>query len=124
MTTSRCFGRLAAAAVILLATALPGAADGLSQFEQKIRPQLPPDSFTHANAKALGDNCLVLEKVVVTFPAEATGGAKAEPVAIKRVSVEDFDFAGLDTTATSPVPIPGVCLLIFDAGSRHAAAPG
>ncbi|MBV8131249.1 MAG: hypothetical protein JO282_01875 [Alphaproteobacteria bacterium] len=96
MTNGRCFGRLAAAAVILLATALPGAADGVSQFEQKIRPQLPPNSFTYANAKALGDNGFVLEDVVVTPPADATGGAKAAPVAIKRVTVENFDFAGLD----------------------------
>jgi hypothetical protein len=96
MTDGRYFGRLAAAAVILLATALPGAADGVSQFDQKIRPQLPPNSFTYANAKALGDNGFVLENVVVTLPADATGGAKAEPVAIKRVTVEDFDFAGLD----------------------------
>jgi len=96
MTNGRCFERLAAATVILLATALPGAADGVSQFEQKIRPQLPPNSFTYANAKALGDNGFVLEDVVVTPPADATGGAKAEPVAIKRVTVEDFDFAGLD----------------------------
>ena len=96
MTNGRCFGRLAAAAVILLATALPGAADGVSQFEQKIRPQLPPNSFTYANAKALGDNGFVLEDVVVTPPPDAIGGAKAQPVAIKRVIVEDFDFAGLD----------------------------
>src|SRR5215469_14368089 len=96
MTNNRCFERLAAAVVILLATALPGAADGVSQFEQKIRPQLPPNSFTYANAKALGDNGFVLEDVVVTPPADATDGAKAEPVAIKRVTVEDFDFAGLD----------------------------
>jgi hypothetical protein len=96
MTDGRYFGRLAAAAVILLATALPGAADGVSQFEQKIRPQLPPNSFTYANAKALGDNGFVLEDLVVALPADVTGGAKAEPVAIKRVTVEDFDFAGLD----------------------------
>jgi len=96
MTNGRCFGRLAAAAVILLATALPGAADGVSQFEQKIRPQLPANSFTYANAKALGNNGFVLEGVVVTPPADATSGVKAEPVAIKRVTVEDFDFAGLD----------------------------
>jgi hypothetical protein len=96
MTNGRCFGRFAAAAMILLATALPGAADGVSQFEQKIRPQLPSNSFTYANAKALGDNGFVLEDVVVTPPADAIGGAKAEPVAIKRVTVEDFDFAGLD----------------------------
>ena len=96
MTDGRYFGRLAAAAVILLATALPGAADGVSQFEQKIRPQLPPNSFTYANAKALGDHGFVLDDVVVTPPADAIGGAKAEPVAIKRVTVEDFDFAGLD----------------------------
>jgi hypothetical protein len=96
MTDGRYSGRLAAAAVILLATALPGAADGVSQFEQKIRPQLPPNSFTYANAKALGDNGFVLEDLVVTLPADAIGGAKAEPVAIKRVTVEDFDFAGLD----------------------------
>jgi hypothetical protein len=99
MTSSRCFGRLAAAAVILLATALPAMADGLSQFEQKIRPQLPPNSFTYANAKALRDNGFVLEDVVVTPPVEPTGGVKAEPVAIKRVTVEDFDFAGLDRQA-------------------------
>ena len=30
------------------------------------------------------------------LPADATGGTKAEPVAIKRVTVENFDFAGLD----------------------------
>ena len=84
MTNNRCFERLAAAAVILLATALPGAADGVSQFEQKIRPQLPPNSFTYANAKALGDNGFVLENVVVTLPTDATGGAKAAPVVIKR----------------------------------------
>jgi hypothetical protein len=81
MTHGRCFGRLAAATVILLAMAQPGAADGASQFERKIRTQLPPDSFTYANAKSLGDNGLVLEGVLVTPPAEATGGAKAEPVA-------------------------------------------
>ena len=84
MTDGRYFGRLAAAAVILLAMALPGAADGVSQFEQKIRPQLPPNSFTYANAKALGDNGFVLENVVVTLPNDATGGAKAAPVVIKR----------------------------------------
>ena len=94
MTNGRCFGRLAAAAVILLATALPGAADGVSQFEQKIRPQLPPNFLTYAKAKALGDNGFVLEDVVVT--ADGIGGAKAEPVAIKRVTVDHFDFAGLD----------------------------
>ena len=96
MTNGRCFGRLAAAAVILLATALPGAADGVSQFEQKIRPQLPANSFTYANARAFGNNGFVLEDVVVTPPADATSGVKAEPVAIKRLTVEDFDFAGLD----------------------------
>jgi len=94
MTNNRCFERLAAAAVILLATALPGAADGVSQFEQKIRPQLPPNFLTYANAKALGDKGFVLEDVVVT--ADGIGGAKAEPVAIKRVTVDHFDFAGLD----------------------------
>jgi hypothetical protein len=96
MTKGRYFERLAAAAVIFLATALPGAADGVSKFEQKIKPHLPPNSFAYANAKALGDNGFMLEDVVVTPPAAATGGAKAEPVAIKRVTVEDFDFAGLD----------------------------
>ena len=94
MTNNRCFERLAAAAVILLATALPGAADGVSQFEQKIRPQLPPNFLTYAKAKALGDNGFVLEDVVVT--ADGIGGAKAGPVAIKRVTVDHFDFAGLD----------------------------
>ena len=61
MTNKRRFERLAAAAVILLATALPRAADGVSQFEQKSGHKLPPNFLTCANAKALGDDGFVRE---------------------------------------------------------------
>ena len=95
MLITRTFGRCTAAASMLCSLALPAAADGLSRFEEAIK-QAPPGSFTYKSGKALGDSGFVLEGVVVTPPADATGGAKAEPVAIKRISVEDFDFASID----------------------------
>src|SRR5439155_12406575 len=56
----------------------------------------PEGVFKYKSAKPLGDNGFVIEDAVVTPPPGATQGAKAEPIEIKRIAVEDFDFAALD----------------------------
>jgi hypothetical protein len=98
MLITRTFGRWSAAALLAGGLALPAAADGLSKFEEAIK-QAPPGSFAYKSGKALGDNGFTLEGVTLTPPPDATGGAKAEPIAIKRISVEDFDFASVDKDA-------------------------
>src|SRR5882672_10206120 len=85
-----------AAALFILALAAPARADGLSRFEKTIKPQIPPGALTYKSAKGLGDSGFVLEDVVVTPPPDKTPGSKAEPIQIKRISVEDFDFAALE----------------------------
>jgi hypothetical protein len=76
--------------------ALPaGAADGLSRFKDAMK-DAPPDALSYKSGKALGDSGFVLEDVVINPPPDATGGTKAEPVPIKRITVEDFDFASVD----------------------------
>jgi hypothetical protein len=91
-------GRIAALTLISCVLALPAAADGLSRFKEAIK-QVPAGALTYKSATALGDNGFVLEGVVVTPPVDKTPGAKAEPVEIKRVAVEDFDFAAIDKNA-------------------------
>src|ERR1700730_1380512 len=95
MGMRRIFGHGAAVAAFWLLIAQPALADdGLSQFEKLIKPQLPPGMLTYKSAKALGNNGFVLEDVVVTPPPES--GGKPEPVAIKRISVEDLDFSAFE----------------------------
>lgn len=88
-------GCLAAVTLLLCGPALPAAADGLSRFEAAIK-EAPPGSLTYKAGKALGDNGFVIEDVVLTPPPDKTKGAKAEPIAIKRVTVEEFDFASAE----------------------------
>jgi hypothetical protein len=88
-------GRLAAAGVVLCGLAWPAAADGLSRFEQAMK-DAPAGVLSYKSAKAVGDKGFVLEDVVVTPPPDATGGAKAEPVPIKRVAVDEFDFTSIE----------------------------
>lgn len=95
MSRARTFGGIAATIVLLCGLALPAMADGLSRFEAAMK-QAPPDSLTYKNGKALGDNGFVIEDVVLTPPPDKTQGAKAEPISIKRVAVEDFDFDSVD----------------------------
>jgi hypothetical protein len=95
MLVTRILGGWVMPAVLLCGLTLPAAADGLSRFEEAIK-QAPPGSFTYKSGKALGDSGFVLDGVVVTPPPDATAGAKAEPVQIKRIAVEDFDFASID----------------------------
>jgi hypothetical protein len=92
----RIFGRLLSAALLLLWVAMPAEADGLGRFEKLIKPQIPPGALTYKSAKALGESGFVLERVVITPPPDATAGNKAEPVEIKRISVEDLDFPALE----------------------------
>jgi hypothetical protein len=95
MSITRTLGGWVMPAVLLCGLTLPAAADGLSRFEEAIK-QAPPGAFAYNSGKALGDSGFILEGVVVTPPPDATAGAKAEPIAIKRISVEDFDFASVD----------------------------
>jgi len=98
MLKARRLSRVAAITLLLCAPALfaagPAAADGLSRFEEALK-QAPPGTLTYKSAKALGANGFVIEDVVLKAPDDATG-TKTEPVAIKRVAVEDFDFASVD----------------------------
>jgi hypothetical protein len=96
MGSLRILGRVLPAAVLLLWIAAPAEADGLGRFEQLIKPELPPGSLTYKSAKALGDGGFVLDGVVVTPPPDKTAGTKAEPIEIKRISVEDLDFPALE----------------------------
>src|SRR5438552_2401276 len=98
MSMRRVLSRMAVASLLSCWLALPAAADGLSRFEEAMK-QAPAGTLTYKSAKALGDNGFVLEGVVATAPADKTQGAKAEPVEIKRIAVEDFDFAALDKKA-------------------------
>jgi hypothetical protein len=98
MSMSMVLGRIAAASLLFSWLALPAAADGLSRLEKALK-EAPPGTLTYKSGKALGDNGFVLEGVVVTPPPDKTAGAKAEPIEIKRVTVEDFDFAAIDKKA-------------------------
>ena len=95
MSKPRTFGCLIGATLLLCGLGLPASADGLGRFEAAIK-QAPAGSLTYKSGKSLGDNGFVLEGVVLTPPPDKTQGAKTEPVAIKRVSVEDFDFDSVD----------------------------
>ena len=83
------------AGLFLVGPVLPAAADGLSRFEEALK-DAPPGVLTYKSGKTLGDNGFVLDGVVVTPPADATGGSRAEPIQIKRIAVEDFDFGSID----------------------------
>lgn len=95
----RIFGRLLPAALLLLWVALPAEADGLQRFEKLLKPDIKDNALVYKSAKALGDSGFVLEDVTITPPPDATAGTKAEPVQVKRISVEDLDFASVEKKA-------------------------
>ena len=72
----------------------PAMADGLSQFEKLLKPQIPPGALTYKSAKALGDNGFVLEDVTLTDNSD--GADKNKPVPVKKITVEEFDFTGFE----------------------------
>ncbi len=91
----RMMGRVAVASLLFSWLAVPAAADGLSRFKEAMK-DAPDGALTYKSAKALGDNGFVLEGVVVTPPPDATPAGKTEPIEIKQIAVEDFDFAAID----------------------------
>ena len=95
----RIFGRLLPAALLLLWVALPAEADGLQRFEKLLKPDIKDNALVYKSAKALGDSGFVLDDVTITPPPDATGGTKAEPVKVKRIAVEDLDFASVEKKA-------------------------
>jgi hypothetical protein len=98
MSMTRVLGWMAVASLICCGLAVPAAADGLSRFEKAMK-EAPAGTLTYKSAKALGDNGVVLDGVVFTPPPEKNRTAKTEPIEIKRITVEDFDFAALDKKA-------------------------
>jgi len=89
----RIFGA-AAAALFLATTAAPAKADGLERFDKLLKPKIQGNALVYKSAKALGDSGFVLEGVTITPPPDQT--TKAEPVHIKRIAVEDLDFASIE----------------------------
>ncbi|HEV2336201.1 MAG TPA: hypothetical protein VGS13_11930 [Stellaceae bacterium] len=100
MSLTRGLAWVAVASLICCGLALPAAADGLSRFEQAMK-EAPPGALTYKSAKALGDNGVVLDGVVLTPPpdkkaGDKKGAGKTEPIEIKRITIEDFDYDALD----------------------------
>ena len=79
--------------VFTLLTA-PASADGLSRFEQELKPKIPPElGLTYGRATALGASGFTLEEVRATIKDDTPGSAPT-PVSIRRLTVEDLDFDG------------------------------
>jgi hypothetical protein len=77
----------------------PAAADGLQRFEKSIKPQIPPDTLTYKSAKGLGDNGFALEDVKLQTPPDPGKDKGGDPVLIKRIQVDDLDFASIEKQA-------------------------
>lgn len=100
MARARNFFLAAAGIAIGLWTVGPAAADGLQRFEKSIKTQLPPDALTYKSSKALGDSGFVLEGVTITTPPDpGKDKDKTEPVQVKRITVDDLDFASIEKQA-------------------------
>ena len=89
----RIFGA-SAALLLLIVLGGPANADGLDRFEKLLKPKVPPGSLSYKSAKALGDSGFLLEDVTITPPPDQS--SKAEPVHVKRISIEDLDFASIE----------------------------
>jgi hypothetical protein len=78
---------------LALSASVPARADGLDRFKKVIEPQIPAGAFTYKSAKALGDDGFVLEDAVFTPPpSDADKDKKPDPINIKTLTVEHFDF--------------------------------
>ncbi len=93
MTKTRLGVMLVAGLWLAVSVSMPARADGLDRFKKVIEPQIPAGAFTYKGAKALSDDGFVLEDAVFTPPpTEADKDKKPEPINIKTVTVEHFDF--------------------------------
>ncbi len=96
-----------------VALALPALADGLSRFEQELKPKIGPElSLSYGSATALGPSGFVLNDVKAVLK-EDKPDAQPTPLAIKRVVVEDLDFdnaTGADGPNFAKMRFEGVSL--------------
>jgi len=90
---SRISVRAAILSVLLfLGAVAPAAADGLSRFEQDLKPAMVKETdLVYGSAAALGQSGFVLNDVRMTIKDDSPGSTPT-PVQIRRVTVEDMDF--------------------------------
>lgn len=87
-------------AVLAAIAAVPALADGLSRFEQEIKPNLGKIDLTYRSATAIGPTGFALNDVRAVLPGD-TPDAKPTPVQAKRIVIEDID---LDPIKTDDAP--------------------
>lgn len=95
MATMRIIGAAAAGLWLGLAAAHPASADGLARFEKAIKGQIPPGALTYKSSKGLSDDGFELDDVVIT-PPESDKDKKPQPISVKTITVERFDFDSVD----------------------------
>jgi hypothetical protein len=128
MTVRVSWRGLTIGAALAFALAGPAEADGVAQFDKLLKPMVPPGALTYKSASALGDNGFVLEGVTVTDTSD--GGDKKQPIAIKKITVEEFDFAGFEkdpscfvTNSSSAIASSGWCIGMIAAGVSRSSRP-
>ncbi|HTW53886.1 MAG TPA: hypothetical protein VME45_18500 [Stellaceae bacterium] len=102
ITKARFAVLLAAGCCLALSVPVPARADGLDQFKKVIEPQIPPGTFSYKSGKALGDDGFELDDAVYAPPAADPKSAKPDPISIKTITVEHFDF---DSAAKQLTPL-------------------
>jgi hypothetical protein len=95
MATMRIIGLAAVGLWLGLAAASPASADGLARFEKLSKGQIPPGALTYKSGKGLGDDGFQLDDVVIT-PPESDKDKKPQPIAVKTITVERFDFDSVE----------------------------
>lgn len=101
MTKARIGVALIAGFWLVLGTTAPARADGLDRFKKVIEPQIPAGTFSYKSAKALGDDGFVLQDAVYTPPpSDADKDKKPDPINIKILTVEHFDFDSAEKQQT------------------------
>jgi hypothetical protein len=95
MATMRIIGLAAAGLWLGLAAASPASADGLARFEKLSKGQIPPGVLVYKSSKGLGDDGFQLDDVVIT-PPESDKDKKPQPVNVKTITVERFDFDSVE----------------------------
>ena len=95
MATMRIIGLAAAGLYLGLAAASPASADGLARFEKLSKGQIPPGVLVYKSSKGLGDDGFQLDDVVIT-PPESDKDKKPQPINVKTITVERFDFDSVE----------------------------
>jgi hypothetical protein len=95
MATMRIIGLAAAGLWLGLAAASPASADGLARFEKLSKGQIPPGVLVYKSSKGLGDDGFELSDVVIT-PPESDKDKKPQPINVKTITVERFDFDSVE----------------------------